>query len=170
MGPMTTWRKKGRMKTKTINVYQYNELSEKAKEKVKDWYISNEDFYSQWESMQEDAKTIGIKLNSIHREAMQGEFIECASDVIKLIKENHGESCQTYKTAIEYEAKYNALKEDEYGNLIDDEDLPEEFLQSILEDYRIMWEKEVEYCYSDEYINETMEANEYEFDINGNRI
>jgi hypothetical protein len=44
-----------------------------------------------------------------------------------------------------------------------------DFLQSILEDYRIMLKKEYEYRDSDEYITETILANDYEFDENGNR-
>jgi hypothetical protein len=67
------------------------------------------------------------------------------------------------------------LKRDEDGELYlqsqdEAEKLEEEFLDSILEDYRIMLEKEIEYQESEEQVAEMMEANEYEFDENGKRI
>jgi hypothetical protein len=43
-----------------------------------------------------------------------------------------------------------------------------EFLKSLLEDYRIILSKEYDYLTSRESIIETIEANEYEFDENGN--
>ena len=47
------------------------------------------------------------------------------------------------------------------------EEMEEDFLQSLLEDYRIMYNKDIEYQNSDEYISETIEANEYEFTKDG---
>lgn len=45
-----------------------------------------------------------------------------------------------------------------------------EFLNDILEDYRVMLQKEYEWRGSREQIIESIEANEYEFDENGNQI
>lgn len=158
------------MKIKQIEVYQYNELSEKAKQRARDWLSEVDDMSFDWECLQEDAKTIGIELTGVDDYKSTGEYLNSPYEVIKLIKANHGEQCDTYKTALEYEAKFNALPKNEDGETIEDEDLEQDFLNSILEDYRIMWGREIEYHYSDEYVNDTMEANEYEFDINGKRI
>lgn len=48
--------------------------------------------------------------------------------------------------------------------------MEEEFLQSILEDYRIMYNNQVDYEYSDEFAKETIEANEYDFTKDGKRF
>jgi hypothetical protein len=66
-----------------------------------------------------------------------------------------------------------AADKDEYGELAslsDDqqvEDMELEFLRSILEDYRILLQKDYDYQTSDEAIIETIQANEYEFTENG---
>ncbi len=43
------------------------------------------------------------------------------------------------------------------------------FLNSLIEDYSIILQKESEYLMSNEAIIETIEANEYEFKANGDR-
>lgn len=61
-----------------------------------------------------------------------------------------------------------------YGeNYLDDEnintdEIDDEFLQSLCEDYRIMLQREYEFLTSEEAIIETIQANEYEFDEEGN--
>lgn len=42
--------------TKTYNVYKYNELSEKAKEKAKEWYLNAQDPYTFKAIIEEDLK------------------------------------------------------------------------------------------------------------------
>lgn len=157
------------MKTKTINVYQYSELKDNAKEKANQWFLEGEDLQFQWECMQEDAKNVGIELKGTHNGSMKGSLLLDFSQVLANILKEHGESCETWKTAKKYKNEYSKLTEEEINDC-KDEELREEFLQSILEDYRIMWEKEEEYCRSQEYISEMMEANEYEFDENGKRV
>lgn len=152
------------MKTKTINIYSYKELEGKAKERAKNWLIEADDMAIDWECMQEDAKTIGLKLTGIDDYKAEGELILDFSKVLANIIKEHGESCDTYKTAKEYQEKYLKLTEDQEE---EKEELEGDFLKAILEDYRILWRKEVEYHYSDEYIDEMMEANEYEFNIDG---
>lgn len=158
------------MKTKTINVYQYSELSDKAKEQARNWLIecSASDSF-EWDCIKDDAKTVGIELQGTHRGSMEGKLLLDFSQVLAAILKEHGETCETYKTAKEYQEKYSKLTEEQIVNG-EDEELREEFTKSILEDYRIMVEKQEEYCQSEEYIKEAMEANEYEFDINGKRI
>lgn len=47
------------MRTETINIYTYNELSEEAKAKARDWYRSLGLDHAWWNSVYDDAKEIG---------------------------------------------------------------------------------------------------------------
>lgn len=48
-----------RTKTTTCTVYQFDELSEDAKDRARDWYREGALDYDWWEFVYEDAKTIG---------------------------------------------------------------------------------------------------------------
>lgn len=58
------------MKTKTINVYQFSELSVSAKQKALDWYRSIDDFAFDSECILDDAKEtallLGINIDKIY--------------------------------------------------------------------------------------------------------
>lgn len=171
------------MRTKTITLYQYSELSDKAKEKARDWYRqgSDDDQFA-WEQTQNDAKDIGLEILTLdqHR-ANEGRFIESALECAEKIVKNHGDTCETCKTAkmfiderdeIVSEAPRNDDNSDfkDESQLDDDlEELEKEFLQSLLEDYRIMLDKEIEYQNSDECVSESIKSNEYEFTEDGAR-
>ena len=45
--------------------------------------------------------------------------------------------------------------------------MEDDFLQALLEDYRILYNSDIDNCNSDEYITETIQANEYEFTADG---
>lgn len=168
------------MKKKTIELYQWDELPEDAKKKV----LSNHsDFnidHEWWDSTYEDAKTAGIKITAFDTDRYcNGDFIEDALFCANAIIENHGETCETYKTAqsflVERDEIVNAAPKDENGDYEDEskldldlDDCEGDFLKSILEDYRIMLKKEYEYLTSDESIIESIKANEYYFDLSGN--
>jgi hypothetical protein len=154
------------MKEITVKVYQYSELNEKAKEKAVNWFLDGQDFEFEWDCIQDDAKNIGIELTAWdYRGYCNGELLISAEDVIKKIIVEHGENCETYKTAKKYEHKFK-------DNLNDDEfvELEIEFLKDILEDYRVIADNQYEYVQSEEYISECMEANEYDFLEDGTRF
>ncbi len=163
------------MKEIIVKTYSYEELSETAKEKAIEWYLSGQDFSFEWESLQEDAKNIGIKLTEWdYRRYCNGDLLTSAETVCDKILEEHGECCETYKTAKEYRKKFSELftlheNEDVYDS-DEYQELKDDFLKSILEDYRVMADKEYEYTQSEEYIKETMEANDYTFLENGKRF
>jgi len=170
------------MKTKTINIYSFSELSDDAKQKaIENWRNTCEDdCYFVWEHIKEGAKEIGLIIQSLedHR-PNRGEFKISANEVAANIFSNHGQQCETYKTAREFMDQWEPFFEDymdknsegyesrENENKL--QELEDEFLQSLLEDYRIMYNNEYEYQNSDEAITETIEANEHEFDENGKR-
>lgn len=166
--------------TKIYNLYTYDELDDKAKEKAIAWFSEEYPNYDWWNCTYEDAETIGLKITSFDLERnrhAEGKFIEYADTVAELILENHGAMCETYKTAQEYLATKKSLdekytqdqkdSENEYDGEL--EDLKDEFLKSLLEDYSIMLQKEYEYLTSREHIEETIQINEYTFDENGKR-
>jgi hypothetical protein len=170
------------MKTKTINLYSFAELSEEAQQKaldnLRDINVDFEDL-----DTKEDAQQIGLRIFELsdHREN-KGEFETNAENCANAILLNHGPDCETYKTAQKFLAEYLPAKKlwdekEEDGELVNDgfpfehEDAAQEiehnFLQEILEDYRIMRNKNYEYFTGDEAVKETIEANEYFFTEDG---
>lgn len=168
------------MKTKTINIYSFAELSDEAKDKAIESLYDINVYYPDWDNSIEDAEQIGLKIIELsdHKQN-KGRFITNAEDCAKAIIENHGGQCETYKTANKFLDTYLSEKsawdrtEDSEGTLINDgfpfeyEDeaieLATEFLQSILEDYRIMSNENYDYLTSRGAIIETIEANGYYF-------
>lgn len=157
------------MKIKQIETYKFNELSEKAKEKVLNNFFDINVDQDWWLFTYEDAQIIGLKINGFDDYKCEGDFLESPLTVIKLIKENHGESCETYKTALQYEKEILACPKDKEGEYIENEMevIEDDFRNSLLEDYRIILKKESEYLTSNEAIIATIEANDYDFDVNG---
>lgn len=164
------------MRTKTVNIYKFNELSEEAKEKaldtVREWQVD----YEWWDGVYEDAENVGIKITSFdldrNRHA-KGDFLLSADEVAANIIRDQGDMCETYKTAQSFLDKQNELEmpEDDTDEFSEWEDkrieLEDEFKQSILEDYSIMLQNEYEYRVSDEAVAEFIEANDYEFTEDG---
>ncbi len=168
------------MKTITINVYSFDELSDVAKNKALQHYRSINVDYEWWEFTYEDAKNIGLKITAFDLDRgrhAEGEFINDASEVADKILKEHGDNCQTYKTAQRYieelkeiELKYKGKDSDDDNYYLDKEisELDSEFLNNLLEDYSIMLQNEFDYLQSDEGVAETLKANDYEFTEEGN--
>lgn len=168
------------MKTIELTLYKFSELSEEAKEKaIRDHSDINVN-YEWWEFIYEDAKNIGLKLTGFdldrHRHAT-GHFDLSACEVAQNILNEHGETCETYKTAESFLNEWNPVFADymdensenyESNELEDDmQNMEDDFLKSLLEDYSIMLQNEYEYMTSKEAIIETIEANDYDFTEDG---
>lgn len=170
------------MREITIKVYQYSELSDAAKERARQWYLECQDGSFEWDCTKDDAKTIGLILHGTNRDgSMSGAFKEDALSCADKIMKEHGETCETYKTAENFIRERDEIvtqaEKDENGEFVNEYELDKkldeceaEFLRSICEDYRILYEKELEYQSSEEAISEAMEANGYEFDITGTQV
>lgn len=163
------------MRIAEVKVYKFDELSDKAKEKaIRKLYDINVD-YDWQETTYEDADRVALKITSFsldrNRHA-KGNFIDYAVDTARKILEEHGNKCETYKTATIFlqkiKDKEKEVGDDEYY-VIEEEcaKIEEEFLKSILEDYSIILQKEYEYQTSEKAIIETIKANEYEFTEDG---
>jgi hypothetical protein len=160
-------------------VYTFDELSDEAKEMAVQEYANINLYFDWWEGTFEDAEQVGIKLTEfdIDRRYCHGEFIEDAENIARLILEKHGDRCETYKDAWEFQ---NAVSVQ--GSIFMDRDDDEEFRDSdqynelcevfqriVLEDYWLLLQKEYEYRISEEAIIEGIEANEYEFTEDGKK-
>lgn len=165
------------MRTIRTKVYQFRELSESAKQKAIESNYDINVFSDWWESVYEDAEQIGLKITGFNIDRgsyCTGELQLSAHEVAVNIIRDHGELCETHKTAEyfldavnEIQGKYKELEGCEYENeMIEAED---EFLKSLLEDYRIILSKEYDYLTSEAAIIETIEANGYEFKADGTR-
>lgn len=143
-------------------LYQFDELSDKAKETARDWFREGALYYGWWDSIYEDAATIGLKITSFdlgRSQAIDGilgvSVMECCSRIIS----NHGKNCGTYKLA------ERTFKEKRVGKTAE----PEEFRRELLGEYFGMLEGEMDYLMSNESMDENIRANEYEFLENGKR-
>jgi hypothetical protein len=164
------------MREVTVKVYKYSELSDKAKEKARDWFLENAVFDYWYDSTYEDAKQIGIEITGFDID--RGSF--CNIDLLNgynktalLIIEQHGECCDTYIAAKEFLLEYGKLELDSEGYVKDSEQketIKETFHIALKNAYLSNLRKEYEYQTSEECIAEGMEANEYEFTENGKRL
>ena len=173
------------MRIKETKVYQFSELSDDAKESAIENLSDINVDYEWWDGEIEDAKTVKLELTEFDLDRnrhCKGQFIESAEDTANAILVGHGDMCETYQTAKNYlderealVAKYSdgkaldvVAEDNEYDFDNDCDELDSEFLKSILEDYSIMLQKQSEFLVSEEAIIETIKANEYEFDVDGN--
>jgi hypothetical protein len=172
------------MRAETIKreLFTFDELSDEGKEKAIEnlRYINIED-HEWWDYVYSDAEDIGLKITEFDIDRgsyAHGNFTLSAEEVAANIIRDHGETCETYKTAENFLAEHNPVYADYMNEESENYESPEsedklqemesEFLKSLLEDYRIMLSKEYDYLTSEEAIRETIEANEYEFTEDGN--
>lgn len=159
-------------------VYKFGELSEEAQEKalenLSDINVDND----WWDSTYDDARNIGLEIDEfdVYRRTIGGRFTQSAEEVAKEIIKNHGEMCETYKTAENYLKELEAEKE---KNMIENkgEEFPEDFLDteeidakfkhSLLVDYLTILQSQYEHLTSKEGILETIKMNNYEFTEDG---
>lgn len=172
-----------RQEQKTITYYKFDELSDKAKEHAIQELSDFNVYFDWWVFTYEDAANIGLKITGFDLDRNRhadGEFVLSANEVAQNILNNHGDMTETYKTADNFMKEWQPVfygymdessedyeSQESENKLLDIED---QFLQSLLEDYLIMLQKEYEYRTSEEAIQETIEANEYEFDADGNLL
>jgi len=172
------------MKTVSINTYKFSELSDEAKQRAIENLCTINVDYDWWECTYDDAKQISLKITGFDLDRNKhctGKLIEGMTECCRLIIANHGEHCETYKTAISYLSDYDDLvlkysdgiktdivSEDNTWEFDQEADeLEAEFLRAMLEDYANILQREFEYLTSNAAIIETIEANDYDFTIDG---
>lgn len=156
-------------KQKITLVYQFDELNDKAKERAREWYRAGALDYEWWESVYEDAAQVGLKITGFdlgRRQSIDGELTMSAMESVSNILTTHGEDCDTYKLASRY---YPQLLAQDIEDEAAAQQLEEEYVRELKEEYWHMLNREMEYQLSDECVDETIKANEYEFLENGKR-
>ena len=184
------------MKTITINAYQYDELSDKAKENFQNYYV--EKLFPDWwyETAYEDSNQFYLRIEEfdVYRSYCTISFIYDPEDTAKAIVENAGgellelakdwadEVNDLFKSYSDYDKYLEWLNEMEYslddmefedwvleesGYQDDKESVNDDFLRQLEEYYLRYLKSDYEYYSSEEYIEETCMANDYWFDING---
>ena len=146
------------MKTLEINIYQFNELSEVAKQNAINEFSNINTDFNWWEFTYMDSENIGLKITSFdldRNRSANGYFILSACEVAQNVLNEHGESCETFKTANNFLENWQPVFNDyldensenyESKNLEDILlDLENDFLNSLLEDYSIMLQNEYEF-------------------------
>ena len=170
------------MRNITTTVYNFHELSDEAKEKaIQNMYDINIDT-EWWLFTYDDAENIGLKITEFDlsgRCYVKGNFTESAYDVAQNIIREHGAHCETVKSAMEYLKELETITAqnlidnvgEEYPeDFLDTEDIDGEFLRSLLEDYRIIMQKDYDYLTSEEAIMSAIDANIYEFTVDGKLV
>lgn len=174
------------MKTIKIQLYKFEELSEAAQKKAIQLNYEFNIYFEWWDNIYYDAKEVGLKITcfDIDRGSnCSGEFIYSATECANYIIKQHGKNCDSYNTANEFLTDYNLLVEkysdginknivaedNEYNFDNEADELEEDFLKSLLEDYLSILRNEYEYLTSEEAIKEALIANEYDFTKNGNK-
>jgi len=159
------------MRTVRTKVYNFEELSQEAKQVAIDKNSGINVDYDWWDFTYEDAENIGLKLKGFdldRNKHANGEFMQSARYCAEQIKETHGENCNTYSLAEEFLAGYDNIMNEEEEQEI--EEIEEEFLNKLLDEYADILQNESEYLQSEEAIIETLIANEYEFTKDGKQF
>lgn len=174
-------------RTYTVYLYLYDELPSDSKKLAVHKNIDINVMYEWWETVYEDAARIGLQLTAFELDYdrhAHGKLLTSVPNVIDLILFHHGESCDTYKLALESKESYRRiasswlwktrkeLPNDRY-TLEDFQDtheydrLERNFLRMLLDEYALMLQNEYDDRTSEERIIETLTLNEYLFTLNG---
>ena len=93
------------MKTIEINLYEFSELSDKAKQKAISKLSDINVSHDWWNFTYDDAENIGLKITSFNLDRnrhAKGKFIISGCEVAEKIMSEHGENCETFKTAAQF--------------------------------------------------------------------
>lgn len=147
------------MRVIQTEVYKFDELDEQAQDKAIETMADINVDYSWWDSTYDDASNIGLEITEFdtYRHTIDGNLTDDLQGVCKSIMANHGETCDTYKLAEQWQHKHG-------------EDNEQEFKKLLLEEYLSILTKEYDYLTEREAIVETIEANEYEFTKDGGLV
>ena len=166
-----------RQETITYNIYQFDELSDDAKENARDWWRSSGLDYEWWDSIGEDLVQIGCKL--VEFDIDRGSYCKILfnydlDDVAEKIIKNHGENCDSYQIARQFLSDHSKISIDENAACKEfsrqcrkQTDLCSQFKEELSESYLVMLRREYDYIMSDESVDESIRANEYEFTSDG---
>ncbi len=189
------------MRTKTIKIYKFEELSKEAKNKAIEDQMSNESYLDyEWfdylhEGFIEELNTIGVNCKEFYWDLYRNERFKAkdieVTDNQKLLKsagltkwliinELRNEKTEIYsiglsengeaEVEIDFENEDNLSDEEYVDREKEVEELNEkitDFMEEKFEEFLGRLQKDYDYLMSDEGIKEDLEANDYEFSIDG---
>lgn len=163
------------MRRITRTVYKLSELKPKVRAKVLERYVEINTRDDWWDSTYEDAARAGIAITEfdIDYRTIKGHLNVDMADSIASILKDHGDTCHTYKVALEYKehtdvhelASRMLAEHDDDCELCDTNRTV--YTNRLLACYLSMLRDEYTYQSSDEAIADTLEANDYEFTKDG---
>ena len=211
------------MKTITLNIYQYDELSDAAKKKavetmretigsmlcdsdadeyrsalkeiekifeikVYDWCVGYPGTYSRWRfnensrfsDLSDNPRFLVRYLDEVERYCRKGRFYSSSFRKVPVSKEHPaGLDCTKRYSKVMFERNYcltgtwTSAVVDDYmekrWDYVRKYRTIKDFIDDMLYDFFKQWERDQEYNYDDEEIEETILANTYEFTENGTR-
>ena len=161
------------MKTKEIKVYKFDELDKQTKEKVIENYrYINVDNTFWYDCIKEEFDELGISITAFNLDRGNYANIDVWNfeDTSRSIIEEFGDSVAIKQTAKNYINEYEKIQ----ANFKEDEDierevelLDEQYEKEYSEDILSYLRSSYDWEISDEAITETIEANDYDFTIEG---
>lgn len=160
------------MKTKTINLYEYKELSDKAKQKAREDYNSDNDY----PFLQDDL------LEYIHEELTDKGYTHTELKPLYSLSYCQGDGVMFEGTVTDKDGNTYTIKHfgmyyheqstditgtNKEGEEIEIKDFEENVYIPICKTARDKGYEEIEYTQSEENFRETCEANEYTFTVDG---
>jgi hypothetical protein len=169
------------MKTIQLNIYSFAELSEEARGKALDNHRFIHVDGTWWDSVYEDAQQSGLKITGFELENgyyCNAEFTDDACFCAGEILDNHGESTETYQTALSFWTERNRMvadwPKDKNGELEFSGDwdtemdrVEDDFLTVTRWTYHSLLIQEYNALTGDTDITETLEVQGYHFTADG---
>lgn len=167
------------MRIVEIKVYPFSELSDAAKEKARKWWLLDGLNYDWWEYTKEESENLGLRVKSFDLDyrRIETEVLTSAPEIAEATIKEHGETCDTYKTASAYLlelARVGAACDAPDGSEAREkwegerEKIDDIFKRDLSYNILDLLKNEWEYLNSDEYVNETLsQDNGLEFTESG---
>lgn len=169
------------MQTKTYTIYEYDELTDKAKEKAREWYRNVNDYPLLPDCMRETAEELltAAGFKELDIKDVYYSLFHCQGDGAMVeFTGTYTDDTGTYRLTVKHSGRYSH----ERSTIIDcintdtgeeDYDKGEEIEENVIVPAFKALAK-AGYAYidaedEDENVAETIRANGYTFDINGNR-
>lgn len=168
------------MQTQTITTYNFSELNEKAKEYAlnKNRELCVSDYW--YSDTFQDAEELGVRISTFNldiKNKIGGEFVWSELEVADLVLDNWGADTNMNLIATEFKKDRETICENwEYidGAPINEDELEyklntieNKFENDILFEYWEILRAEYEYLFSDEFLADYLDNNEYQFTENG---
>jgi hypothetical protein len=167
------------MQTKTYTIYEYDELTPKAQEKARDWYIQENDypFLSEYMSERAEELLLDAGFDALNIQNVFCSLSYCQGDGAMV--EFNGSYDNKYIVAVKHSGHYYHERSTSITieNIENDEDADAETYEDITENVLVPLFKQLArdgYAYIDseneqENVADNIRANGYTFDKDGNR-